>query len=195
MHRQDINLFTPAEAAWLSGLTLKAVNNTIDKKMVAARIEQRNGHATRMLDKPAIIYLFLQSRLAGKATAEFRRRIFAAIAAAPARRFVSVGDLKLDLREPRREVARRIKELCRAKRIIVSDPEILGGTPVFRRTRVPVHLIADLLQRGGTPGELRESYPGLTDEIIRLAQIYTATHPPRGRPRKHPWEGMASHTG
>jgi hypothetical protein len=74
MHRQDINLFTPPEAAWLSGLTLKAVNNTIDKKMVAARIEQRNGHATRMLDKPAIIYLFLQSRLAGKATAEFRRR-------------------------------------------------------------------------------------------------------------------------
>jgi uncharacterized protein (DUF433 family) len=193
MHRQDIDLFTPAEAASLSGLALKAVNNAIDKKMVAARIEQRSGHTTRLLHKSAIIYLFLQSRLAGKATAEFRRRIFAAITTAPARRFVSVGDLKLDLREPRREVARRIKELCRAKRIIVSDPEILGGTPVFRRTRIPVHLIADLLHRGGTTRALRASYPRLTDEMIRLAQIYVATHPQRGRPRKHPWESMASH--
>jgi hypothetical protein len=147
MHRQNIELFTPAEAAGLSGLTVKAVNNAIDKKTVPARVERRNGRATRLLDKPAIVYLRLQSRLAGNATAEFRRRLFAPITLAPTRRFVSIGDLKLDLREPLQEVTSRIKELRRAKRIIVSDPEILGGTPVFRRTHIPVYHIADLLQR------------------------------------------------
>jgi uncharacterized protein (DUF433 family) len=190
MRRQSIELFTPAEAAGLSGLTVKAVNNAIDKKTVAARIEPRNGRATRLLDRPAIIYLCLQSRLAGNATAEFRRRLFAAIAMAPGHRFVAVGDLKLDLREPRREVASRIRELRQAKRIIVSDPEILGGTPVFRRTRIPVFHIADLLQRGHSPEALRESYPRLTDEMIRLAPTYTTAYPQRGRPRKRPWQSL-----
>jgi uncharacterized protein (DUF433 family) len=185
--RQRDELFTPAEAAGLSGLTLKAVNNAIDKKTVTARIERRNGHATRLLDRPAIIYLCLEKRLTGDATLEFRRGLFAAIATAPARRTVSVGALKLDLREPHREVMERVRELRRAKRIVVSNPEILGGTPVFRRTRIPVHLIADLLRQGDTPEALRASYPRLTDEMIRLAPIYAATHPPRGRPRKRPW--------
>jgi uncharacterized protein (DUF433 family) len=190
MPQQNIELFTPAEAAGLSGLTVKAVNNAIDKKAVVARIERRNGRATRLLDRPAIIYLRLQSRLAGNATAEFRRRLFAAITLAPARRFVSIGDLKLDLRELRREVASRIKELRRSKRIIVSDPETLGGMAVFRRTDIPVVLIADLLQRGHSPDALRESYPRLSDEMIRLAPIYVAAHPPRGRPRKRPWHNL-----
>jgi len=57
MHDQDVELFTPAEAAGLSGLTLKTVNNAIDKKTVAARIEQRDGRTMRLLDKSAIIYL------------------------------------------------------------------------------------------------------------------------------------------
>lgn len=187
MRERDIGLFTPAEAAGLSGLTLKAVNNAIDKKTVTARIERRDGHPMRLLDKPAIIYLCLEKRLAGDATLEFRRRLFAAIATAPARRTVSVGALKLDLREPRREVMERVRELRRAKRIVVPDRENLGGTPVFRRTCIPVRLIADLLRQGDTPEALRASYPQLTDEMIRLAPIYAAAHPPRGRPRKRPW--------
>ena len=187
MRERDTELFTPAEAAKLSGLTLKAVNNAIDKKTIIARIERRNGHAMRLLDKAAIICLSLEKRLAGNATPGFRRRLFAAIAKTPVRRIVSVGALKLDLSAPRREVMKRLKELHRTKRIVVSDPEILGGTPVFRRTRVPVHYIADLLQQGEIPEVLREAYPGLTDEMIQLAPIYAAAHPPRGRPRKRPW--------
>ena len=44
-----------------------------------------------------------------------------------------------------------LRELRRARRLVVSDPEILGGDPVFRGTRVPVHLIADLVAQGGEP--------------------------------------------
>src|ERR1700730_16153208 len=55
MRERDTELFTPVEAAKLSGLTLKAVNNAIDKKTIIARIERRNGHAMRLLDKAAII--------------------------------------------------------------------------------------------------------------------------------------------
>ena len=43
---------------------------------------------------------------------------------------------------------------------------------MFRDTRVPVHLIAELVAQGSKPAELIEAYPRLTAEIIRLAPIY-----------------------
>jgi uncharacterized protein (DUF433 family) len=58
---------------------------------------------------------------------------------------------------------------------------------VFRGTRVPVHMIADFLTQGSTPAELIESYPRLTAEMIRLAPVYAAAYPLRGRPRRQPW--------
>jgi len=79
MRRQETELFTPAEAAVLSRLSLKAVNNAIDKKTVVAR----RTRAGRLLDEPAVVYLSLERRLGGDTTPEFRRRLFAEIAASP----------------------------------------------------------------------------------------------------------------
>ncbi len=183
MHNQETDLFTPAEAAVLSRLSLKAVNNAIDKKTILAR---RSGRG-RLLDRPALLSLALERRLAGDTTPEFRRRLFAEIAAAPRRRVVTVGALKVDLIEPRREVMERVKQLRRAERFVIVDPEIMGGNPVFRGTRVPVHLIDEKLRLGETVERLREDYPRVAEEMIRLAPIYAAAHPLRGRPRKQPW--------
>jgi len=58
---------------------------------------------------------------------------------------------------------------------------------VFRGTRVPVHVIAELSAQSSKPAELIESYPRLTAEMIRLAPVYAAAYPLRGRPRKQPW--------
>src|SRR5438067_9808713 len=183
MRKQETELFTPAEAAVLSRLSLKAVNKAIDKKTVTAR----RTRAGRLLDEPALVYLSLERQLAGDTTPEFRRRLFAEIAAAPKRRVVSVGALKVHIGESRREVMERVKQLRRAERLVMSNPEILGGVPVFRETRIPVHRIAFLLQQGDTPAALRQAYPRLTDEMIRVAPLYAEAHPARGRPRKQPW--------
>ena len=67
-----------------------------------------------------------------------------------------------------------------ARRLAVSDP-------VFRGTRVPVHLIAELVAQGSKPAELIDSYPRVTDEMIRLAPVYAAAYPLRGPKRKLPW--------
>ena len=80
-----------------------------------------------------------------------------------------------------------LRDLQRARRLVVSDPEILGGDPVFRGTRVPVHMVAQLLAQGSRPPELIESYPRLTAEMIRLAPIYATAYPLRGPRRKMPW--------
>ena len=185
MGKEETGLFTPAEAAVLSRLSLKAVNNAIDKKTVVAR-RTRTG---RLLDEPAVVYLSLERRLAGDTTPEFRRRLFAAITAAPRRRVVNVGALKVDIGESRREVTERVKELRRAERLVIVNSEIMGGNPVFRGTRVPVHQVAELLAKGETVKRLREDYPRVSEEMIRLAPIYAEAHPLRGRPRKQPWHG------
>ena len=183
MPKHGVELFTPTEAAVLSGLSLKAVNNAIDKKTVAAR-RTKSG---RLLDAAGVVYLALERRLAADTTPEFRRRLWAAIAGMPKLRVVSVGALKVDVAEARREVTERRKELRRAERLVTVHPEIMGGSPVFRGTRVPVHQVAELLAKGETVEPLRKDYPRVSEEMIRLAPIYAAAHPLRGRPRKQPW--------
>ena len=179
-------LFTPTEAAVLTGLPLKAVNNAIDRKTVSAVPGEEGG---RLLDARALVSLSIEQRLSDRLTTpELRRKVSDALAEAP-RNVVSLegGLIKIDLREPRRALAASLRDLRRARRMVVSDPEILGGDPVFRGTRVPVHLIAELMAQGSKPNELIESYPRLTAEMVRLAPIYTAAYPLRGRPRRQPW--------
>lgn len=188
MQAHETPLFTPTEAAVLTRLSVKAVNNAIDKKTVPAVAGSREGQSTRLLDLRALMSLTLERRLADRFVPELRRELFNALAGAP-RNTVSLegGFLKVDLREPRRELASSIRELRRARRLVITDPDIMGGEPVFRNTRIPVHMIATLLGHGSSETDLFESYPRLTCEMVRLAPIYAAAYPPRGRPRAQPW--------
>jgi uncharacterized protein (DUF433 family) len=181
-------LFTPTEAAVLTGLPLKAVNNAIDKKTIPAVVGERAGHPIRLLDLRGLMSLALERRLADRFVPELRREMFEALASSP-RHDLSLegGFLKIDLREPRRELATSLRELRRVRHLVITDPDIMGGEPVFRGTRVPVQLIATLVERGSSEAELLEGYPRLTAEMVRLAPIYAAAYPQRGRPRKQPW--------
>jgi uncharacterized protein (DUF433 family) len=188
MQTHETPLFTPTEAAVLTRLPLKAVNNAIDKKTVPAIVGERAGHAIRLLDLRALMSLTLERRLADRFVPELRREVFEALGES-SRNVLSLegGFLKIDLREPRRELATSLRELRRARTLVAIDPEIMGGEPVFRGTRVPVHLIATMIVQGSAEAELLENYPRLTAEMIRVAPVYAAAYPMRGRPRKQPW--------
>lgn len=45
---------------------------------------------------------------------------------------------------------------------IHSDPDILGGTPVFKGTRVPVRTVFDYLADGCTLAEFLDDFPTVT---------------------------------
>jgi uncharacterized protein (DUF433 family) len=53
--------------------------------------------------------------------------------------------------------------------VIVSDPEILGGTPCFRGTRVPVDSLIDYLEAGDTLDEFLDNFPSVTREAAIAA--------------------------
>ena len=50
------------------------------------------------------------------------------------------------------------------KEVYQSDPEILGGTPVFIGTRVPVQTLLDYLEGGDTLDEFLDGFPGVSRE-------------------------------
>ena len=53
-----------------------------------------------------------------------------------------------------------MSERCRE---ITSDPERLGGTPVFKGTRVPVKALMDYLEGGHPLADFLEDFPGVTE--------------------------------
>ena len=51
--------------------------------------------------------------------------------------------------------------------LITVDPEILGGTPVFKGTRVPVKTLFDYLEDNYSLDEFLECFPSVTQEMAR----------------------------
>lgn len=55
---------------------------------------------------------------------------------------------------------------------IVINPEILGGKPIFEKTRIPVELVLDFLSQGYTIQQIIKEYPTLTKSDITGALQY-----------------------
>lgn len=49
--------------------------------------------------------------------------------------------------------------------LVAVDPEILGGTPVFKGTRVPVKSLFEYLENNYTLEEFLECFPSVTREM------------------------------
>ena len=50
--------------------------------------------------------------------------------------------------------------------VICRDPEVMGGTPVFCGTRVPVQALLDYLEAGDSIDEFLEGFPSVTREQV-----------------------------
>jgi uncharacterized protein (DUF433 family) len=52
---------------------------------------------------------------------------------------------------------------------IIRDPDVLGGEPVFRGTRVACKVLTDYLEGGDTVDQFLEQYPSVTRELAIAA--------------------------
>jgi uncharacterized protein (DUF433 family) len=62
--------------------------------------------------------------------------------------------------------------LAQNNEVITKDPDILGGTPVFRGTRVPFQNLLDYLEGGQTLHEFLEDFP----TVSREAAVHALEH-------------------
>ena len=53
--------------------------------------------------------------------------------------------------------------------VITRNPDILGGTPVFRGTRVPIQALFDYLEGGETLEDFLEGFPTVSREATIAA--------------------------
>ena len=62
-----------------------------------------------------------------------------------------------------------------ADELIDRNPDILGGTPVFRGTRVPVRILMEHLEAGDRLDEFLDDYPTVTrDQAVRVLERATS---------------------
>ncbi|MFI5262916.1 MAG: DUF433 domain-containing protein [Candidatus Kapaibacterium sp.] len=61
--------------------------------------------------------------------------------------------------------------------LVTIDPDILGGTPVFKNTRVPVKTLFEYLQKNYSLEEFLDSFPSVTESaaiaVLQEAEITT----------------------
>ena len=58
------------------------------------------------------------------------------------------------------------------EKIVFSSPEVLGGTPVFKGTRVPIETLFDHLEEGVSLNDFLEDFDTVTkDQAIAVMEI------------------------
>jgi uncharacterized protein (DUF433 family) len=64
--------------------------------------------------------------------------------------------------------------------VVHRDPDVLGGTPVFVGTRVPVRTLVDYLEAGDSLNEFLDDFPSVTHEeavaALQLARQMLVAH-------------------
>jgi uncharacterized protein (DUF433 family) len=182
--------YTPAQASAVANLPLPAVHKLIERRLIRPRRLRTGRSIQRMLSREQVLYLRLEAEGVRLLPIAARRAIAKKIESSPEIDTVILTEgsaLIIQVKSVRLELDQDLKRLERAENMIVSDPEIMRGTPVYRGTRIPVELIAEMLSQGANVEEILDGYPALDSEKVELAPLYVQAFPRRGRPTSRPW--------
>jgi len=182
--------YTPAQASAVANLPLPAVHKLIERRLIRPRRLRTGRSIQRMLSREQVLYLRLEAEGVRLLPLAARRAIAKKIESSPEIDTVILTEgsaLIIQVKSVRLELDHDLKRLEQAENMIVSDPEIMRGTPVYRGTRIPVELVADMLSQGAKPEEILDGYPALDREKVELAPLYVQAFPRRGRPASRPW--------
>src|SRR6267143_5181762 len=181
--------YTPAQASAVANLPLPAVHKLIERRLIRPRRLRTGRSIQRMLSRGQVLYLRLEAEGVRLLPLAARRAIAKKIESFPEVDTVILTEssaLIIEVKSVRLELDQDLERLERAENMITSDPETMRGTPVYRGTRIPVELIADMLSQGTSPEEILEGYPALDRERVELAPLYVQAFPRRGRPASRP---------
>jgi uncharacterized protein (DUF433 family) len=181
MPADRVALMTANEAASVTGVPLRQVHRIIDAGLLEGAVRRHRN--ARLLKRNALVGLKLAHETADVLTAESRRAMVASLIRRPHRAIIRARAVVVDARPAAKAVKSGLHQLTKARRLVSRTPGVLGGTLVFKGTRIPVHDIADMLANGDDPAAIVRAYPQLEKEQVQLAAIYALAYPRRGRPR------------
>ena len=187
--------FSTKEAAVLAGLSEKAIRHEMARGIARPESVRVGKAARRAMDARDIFYLSLVAALPVALKPSDRRDLYVLIRRRLAKRgrwetklrrlrLRGVVEVEIDPRPVRRDVDRRVGVFVRGRRRVASDPNVVGGEPVFAGTRIPVRHVGLLAKKKTALEEILEDYPALSGEDIEFARFFVELRPDPGRPRK-----------
>ena len=196
-----LELVSTATAAFLADLTARQMQRVVDEDIISAPLVKRDGGRSFAKMTSALAKFYFSTNEVF--TRDARRSVIQIIVTRIGHRkdadalFSLEGalnevDWNVNLAaEVHVEFAPFVNEakergllVERAEASIIEDPDILGGVPVFKGTRVPASTVVASKRAGFEMDQLRAAYPFLTPTLVEDAEIYLRIHPPVGRPSK-----------
>jgi len=177
-------MLTANEAASVTRVPLKQVHRIIDSGLLLDGVQMRAG--TRVVFGRALIGLRLAHLTADTLTLDARRRVIRRVLEEPEAIRVQEDAVSIAVSPVAVAVSDGLATLERAKAMVSSAPAVMGGAPCIAGTRIPVHMLADMLANGDKVDAVTAAYPLLTADQVRLASVYATAYPRRGRPPAKP---------
>jgi uncharacterized protein (DUF433 family) len=182
----QIESLTPTEAAVVSGVSVRDVHRIIDEQILPTSFY--SATQARSFQSQACVFISFYFGSADRLTSEERQRTIA-LASKTAdwkswKRVVKDEFLTIDFASFSKGVDERLQRLRTARDLVVTDPEILSGTPVVKGTRVPVYDVAASVVAGISMDRILAAYPSLNRKQVELAALFAEANPQRGRPRQ-----------
>lgn len=189
--------FSAREVAFLADVSVRAVDKAIEERVLAGIRAKARGRR-RMLPLHAVPYAAIVTRLPVMLSLATKRDLVRKLSERPTERMTAepleiapavIIDVPALVGS---DLAERAERYGKAREdYIVADPEIMGGTPVLRGTRMTVYAILGRLEGGDTIADIIEDNPHLSREALETAVLYARTHPLVGRPGGRPWAKAA----
>ena len=196
----SIALIPTAQAAFIAGLSDRQINRVIDEHLMPQTLFKHQGSTrlfTRLGAAFAKFYFATEDTLVAKARRQVIDEIHARVDQLPAKDPVLTltaldgvdwkvehDCVAIDVFPFANEAAYRARDMDLAHQLVITDPEVMGGLPVFVGTRLPVENVLGSLDVGIDLDNLQASYPFLTPAHVHAARVFLAVHPKRGRPRR-----------
>jgi len=169
------------------GRIARMINNGFIPKSALARPKKNMPKRTAPLLKPvacpmAYFDLTTGPLLSTKMRLRMIREIGEIVRERSANRPFEEGVLRIDLPKSIAETVLKMLNLAAAEANFVFDPEIRGGLPVLRGTRIGVYEIADLCTLDQID-KIVERFPSLTAKHLEQASLYAKAHPLKSKKR------------
>lgn len=192
-----IELFSVSEAAAIAEVSPETIRTALEKKSVAPSSKRKTGKAVRyqfsvgdvLLVKVLVEFPFALSKEDKQSLAKILSR-GSRTAARWSREGADLvyrsGDIQVSVecKAFRQKLARNLSAFRWGRRRIVSNPEVLGGEPVFRGTRIPLQHVASLFRKSVPEKEIAEDFPALSSRDLAYARLFSRLGGRPGRPRK-----------
>lgn len=174
-------LITRNEAAELSGAAPSAVNKAIESRLVTTVSDRRR--ALLRAQDVSVLALFASLSGAGLALSAAQRRRLARWARSSEPELALSGAVVV--RRPAEVISAQQdaeRYVAQRARFLEINPDVQGGEPVIRGTRVPIRGLAKQIEQGERREVLEAEYDYIDSEAFEFAVRWARANPRRGRP-------------